>query len=771
MSVMNRKMFNRNARNKLNTMGGVASFQLGGSPAMRTNPAMVFSGTTMNPAQQLALQSYNKGLGTLDSDQLATLTREIFKRKAQGIPTPDISGYLGDSPLGTGAKGLEFVGGGIRNLLANVAGQVVGKTQSLAMGEPGSPGLAGRLGSARLDDETMKQLGFKQVPTTVDPGLQNAMRIQNIKPTISDKPPIAGGPTNIGDIDVTTASEFFDAARQDETKRVQELSKDGRPVRFNEKTGEYEPDPNFVNPEDAEEERGVASELGQRNVTMSPGRMQAQFGTTVLPRPKEETKDVKQKKIISPTDQKKIDESLKNAEDQIMPKKRPENFGEVVESIRNARKDKPTVDADDTIEQEIEEGTSTPEDIKAEYLKLLPKYEEDPSVMGLNLALMGFAIAGGESSNALKNIADGMKKTLPNFIKAKEKKKAFERETELLASKFTIKKLNSLEAEARKKNEFFVKEDFTDPNTGKEYKAGQLLRLNEKGYNAASRSGLAKFLTNSTNMAQIIKGKADIESERVKTSGAGGIKKGDFALKDRELFGVKYSLNVPTGVGNAKGYNVSRLASQNDFQKVQNAYFNEVNKINMINKGIKTAFDLADSGEVTGSSGMINKITESVKGFVPQSLKEDIFGKDHDNYLNKADRFQRLHGILSMQLAPILLGEGGKTISDNDRALVAQALGLQVKRNNDGRIIEITGFDNAFTSEAKVKYALKEIGRVMGEAKSVVDNKFKGFVVEIGGELKNVEANQPKTTENILTRGTSLSLNKGEDGVWSLQGA
>ena len=771
MSVMNRKMFNRNARNKLNTMGGVASFQLGGSPAMRTNPAMVFSGTTMNPAQQLALQSYNKGLGTLDSDQLATLTREIFKRKAQGIPTPDISGYLGDSPLGTGAKGLEFVGGGIRNLLANVAGQVVGKTQSLAMGEPGSPGLAGRLGSARLDDETMKQLGFKQVPTTVDPGLQNAMRIQNIKPTISDKPPIAGGPTNIGDIDVTTASEFFDAARQDETKRVQELSKDGRPVRFNEKTGEYEPDPNFVNPEDAEEERGVASELGQRNVTMSPGRMQAQFGTTVLPRPKEETKDVKQKKIISPTDQKKIDESLKNADDQIMPKKRPENFGEVVESIRNARKDKPTVDADDTIEQEIEEGTSTPEDIKAEYLKLLPKYEEDPSVMGLNLALMGFAIAGGESSNALKNIADGMKKTLPNFIKAKEKKKAFERETELLASKFTIKKLNSLEAEARKKNEFFVKEDFTDPNTGKEYKAGQLLRLNEKGYNAASRSGLAKFLTNSTNMAQIIKGKADIESERVKTSGAGGIKKGDFALKDRELFGVKYSLNVPTGVGNAKGFNVSRLASQNDFQKVQNAYFNEVNKINMINKGIKTAFDLADSGEVTGSSGMINKITESVKGFVPQSLKEDIFGKDHDNYLNKADRFQRLHGILSMQLAPILLGEGGKTISDNDRALVAQALGLQVKRNNDGRIIEITGFDNAFTSEAKVKYALKEIGRVMGEAKSVVDNKFKGFVVEIGGELKNVEANQPKTTENILTRGTSLSLNKGEDGVWSLQGA
>lgn len=79
---------------------------------------------------------------------------------------------------------------------------------------------------------------------------------------------------------------FFDAARQDETKRVQELSKDGRPVRFNEKTGEYEIDPNFVDPEDAEEERGVAGELTKKDVTMSPGRMQAQFGTSVLPRPK-----------------------------------------------------------------------------------------------------------------------------------------------------------------------------------------------------------------------------------------------------------------------------------------------------------------------------------------------------------------------------------------------------------------------------------------------------------------------------------------------------
>ena len=36
---MNRKMFNRNARNRLNSMGGVASFQNGG---LTRNPALKF---------------------------------------------------------------------------------------------------------------------------------------------------------------------------------------------------------------------------------------------------------------------------------------------------------------------------------------------------------------------------------------------------------------------------------------------------------------------------------------------------------------------------------------------------------------------------------------------------------------------------------------------------------------------------------------------------------------------------------------------------------
>ena len=63
MSFMNRKMFNRNARNKLNTMGGIASFQMGGGTSMATNPNMKFRGSRGIPQSGIgAVQTVNPEL-------------------------------------------------------------------------------------------------------------------------------------------------------------------------------------------------------------------------------------------------------------------------------------------------------------------------------------------------------------------------------------------------------------------------------------------------------------------------------------------------------------------------------------------------------------------------------------------------------------------------------------------------------------------------------------------------------------------------------------
>ena len=59
-----------------------------------------------------------------------------------------------------------------------------------------------------------------------------------------------------------------------------------------------------------------------------------------------------------------------------------------------------------------------------------------------------------------------MNKVLPRFIKSAEKRKSFERETELLASKYTIQRLESERQQDLEENTYIAKEEFTHPVTG-----------------------------------------------------------------------------------------------------------------------------------------------------------------------------------------------------------------------------------------------------------------------------------------------------------------
>ena len=75
-----------------------------------------------------------------------------------------------------------------------------------------------------------------------------------------------------------------------------------------------------------------------------------------------------------------------------------------------------------------------------------------------------------------------MNKVLPRFIKSAEKRKSFERETELLASKYTIQRLESERQQDLEENTYIAKEEFTHPVTGQKINRGQLFRLNDRGF-------------------------------------------------------------------------------------------------------------------------------------------------------------------------------------------------------------------------------------------------------------------------------------------------
>jgi hypothetical protein len=151
---------------------------------------------------------------------------------------------------------------------------------------------------------------------------------------------------------------------RDMTKNLQE----GQGVRFNEKTGKYEPDPNFISPDAAEDEAAISGEM---SAAMSPGRMQAQFGTSVLPRPKladepkpqpkDKPKDKPKVELGDPEEERGIAGELTKKDIAAQAEKSNQADGIVKQTTENSE-----------IKTAIEKGTDSPEDLKAEFLKLLP---------------------------------------------------------------------------------------------------------------------------------------------------------------------------------------------------------------------------------------------------------------------------------------------------------------------------------------------------------------------------------------------------------------
>ena len=362
----------------------------------------------------------------------------------------------------------------------------------------------------------------------------------------------------------------------------------------------------------------------------------------------------------------------------------------------------------DELDTAMQAGTLSPEDIKADFLKLLPKYEEDPSVAGLNLAMMGFMIAGGESPHALKNIADGMKKGLPAFIKSAQKKKAFEREVDLLASKYTIGRLEEDRKAERQNNTYFASRAFNNPITGERVEAGQIFRLNDKAFKLAEQQGLTKFLTSEANYGKQITANAKVEAERLKQDGSSlddMYEKSTFV----EIGGQKIRVRYPTITGEANGYKARPSGGKSAWDAFTTGYATNLSQIQFADKGVQSAVDLLDRGQALGSAGLVGKIVDATKAVVPEKYGKAL-GIDYDT-LSDANQFEVIQRSLALQLAPILLQESGKTISDADRARVAAALGFKVDQNNN--IVFDNGIVNAFKTNEEARRSLQEVQRVL----------------------------------------------------------
>ena len=376
---MNRKMFNRNARNKLNAMGGVASFQLGGSPLMATNPLTKSRGSRGIPTSGIgAVQDINPEL-----INLLGITRPRAPGRGGGI-----SGLsLKEMPLRPQ--------GVMENIFQPESTLQSAQAQSMMGGSPLSTGVSpgfqqavtGSPVGAPSQDKLLDV--FKQISGAPNPldTLKDQERMQQgqISPVLQEQRDVA-------------EEENLIAGDDPDKKKI------------------IKPDP--VKPTITEEQQKILDDQKRRQV--------GQLGT-ILPKTKEEIAKV----INEGTDKEKQDE----------------------------------------LKQLMQEFTQN-----------APQYEGLDK--GLAIAKIGFAMAAGQSPDAITNIAKALEGGADMFIKDKKQRDDFNRQVQLSALKYGLQEKSKIASENRliAKERRGFKDYVVGPGgttyRGKRYEANETIPVN-----------------------------------------------------------------------------------------------------------------------------------------------------------------------------------------------------------------------------------------------------------------------------------------------------
>ena len=771
MSVLNRKMFKpRNARNALNRAAGIPSVAMfhAGGPVGHAHPhpppGSVFNVATQQIRQPrpetvvsrsgrrfmfpttsptlsgatdigMARTALKGGLGSLNPAEQSYMSAAMGKLAGRNVAAP-VKNYLGDSVVGEIAEGASelagTVGGGVGGLLTGLISDDTGDKTTLA----------GRVGLMEPSDEYLASLGIN--PADPDPAnLQTASAMGRPFPAGPPKPSMTSPGMFQGPRQAVSPLDMSDPqvrARLEQERRAREITEAGGDVVVDPNTGE---------------------------VTSSTGQSIEELLKFAQPDPEEglpvvDTDDqdpVRPKSAADPAEPGPEDPADRDEADNktaaIVAQARTANAAEGIP---------PQDSAQSEITTAIESGTDSPAAIKAEFMKLLPKYEEDSSVtQGLNLALMGFTIASGTSSNALENFANGMKKTIPNFIKSAEKRKAFERETDLLASKYAIQRLEGDRTRGFAKNDYYVTEDFDGPN-GTKYTAGQYLRLNDKGFSALERGGFTRNLVSGTIYKQLLDDRAEVTKANLartpKTID-------DFyqstpkTRKINENISVEIYYPKPSA---PKGTKPMLAGGADEWNSVTQGYVNDLAAIAETDNAIEDAIKLVDEGAL-GTPGLIGKLGDAARGATEDTAFQPLLAKAGLDYskLSAGTELENLNRIIALQSARIILNEGGKMISNQERQMVARSLGFKDATIEAGTdTLNLGSYSNAFTSKKSAIDALRKVQKIVRSKARDSHSGYKKVGSLIGLDLQ--------TLQGAKKAAPGSRLQKRDDGKFYLPG-
>ena len=201
-----------------------------------------------------------------------------------------------------------------------------------------------------------------------------------------------------------------------------------------------------------------------------------------------------------------------------------------------------------------------------------------------------------------------------------------------------------------------------------------------------------------------------------------------------EILGTDYYELLP----NERGINAGMQPKVVRNNQIDVAYENKISGINTNLQQIDKAISLLDEegNVVAGFGGVLNRTRDSLKG-IPGA--EAFLGKE----LTAATEYDQVLRVLAAQLAPELLGESGRTISDGDRARVAEMLGFAVTNNGDGTFTIGKFVNRGFKSDRELRNQIKMVRDLIESKAKKIDNEYEAIVSNIPGA--QVKRNEPKT--------------------------
>ena len=398
---------------------------------------------------------------------------------------------------------------------------------------------------------------------------------------------------------------------------------------------------------------------------------------------------------------------------------------------------------------------------------LIPAVEDDPQTEGLLIAMLGASIAGGESSNALTNIANGMQKALPGLINFRAKQKGAKRARQTQIASLVIGEEFKREAENRAVGRTIDTEKraedrrlnilntarnsyvTTIPGTinGAVVPKKNFLRLsNEQIENNPEYKnlGLVKMTSKVTaNLDQIFKG----------TEGVNVLSLDDQNTRNKIMKGYWFEpQKMPTEFLEADL--IYRIPSQAGIKYggIESGMFLEPREAKALARGFKDKIapllDLSqrvnslheiDPSKLVGFKGVQGRLAAGLKAFgmaeeggYAKQFVDAIYGLDEKGNQKKVsaeDEFGIKGRYILAQLAPMFLNESGKTISDADRSRVARLLGFSVeeKRDEKGNItsMTITGFNKErFNDPDAVTSSIEQVEDLLQKKMDDMTNRY-----------------------------------------------